>query len=189
MCEQFNKIARGELKRVIINMAPRHSKSEMSSYMLPSWLLGIRPDLKIIQATHTGELAVRFGRKVRDLVDTREYKEVFPNVSLRADSKAAGRWETTEGGEYFASGVGGAITGRGADILIIDDPHSEQDALSETAMEMAYEWYTSGPRQRLQPRHGHRRSVCILRDGVCDRGLLRRVHRPESDRSQNYECC
>ena len=151
MCEQFNKIAKGELKRVIINMAPRHSKSEMSSYMLPSWLLGIRPDLKIIQATHTGELAVRFGRKVRDLVDTREYKEIFPNVSLRADSKAAGRWETTEGGEYFASGVGGAITGRGADILIIDDPHSEQDALSETAMEMAYEWYTSGPRQRLQP--------------------------------------
>ena len=111
MCEQFNKIAKGELKRVIINMAPRHSKSEMSSYMLPSWLLGIRPDLKIIQATHTGELAVRFGRKVRDLVDTREYKEIFPNVSLRADSKAAGRWETTEGGEYFASGVGGAITG------------------------------------------------------------------------------
>tara|TARA_B100001057_G_scaffold47515_2_gene42346 strand:- start:1493 stop:3004 length:1512 start_codon:yes stop_codon:yes gene_type:complete len=151
MCEQFNKIARGELRRVIINMAPRHSKSEMSSYMLPSWLLGIKPDLKIIQATHTGELAVRFGRKVRDLVDTREYKEIFPNVSLRADSKAAGRWETTEGGEYFASGVGGAITGRGADILIIDDPHSEQDALSETAMDMAYEWYTSGPRQRLQP--------------------------------------
>jgi len=151
MCEQFNKIARGELRRVIINMAPRHSKSEMSSYMLPSWLLGIKPDLKIIQATHTGELAVRFGRKVRDLVDTREYKEIFPDVSLRADSKAAGRWETTEGGEYFASGVGGAITGRGADILIIDDPHSEQDALSETAMDMAYEWYTSGPRQRLQP--------------------------------------
>ena len=137
MCEQFNKIAKGELKRVIINMAPRHSKSEMSSYMLPSWLLGIRPDLKIIQATHTGELAVRFGRKVRDLVDTREYKEIFPNVSLRADSKAAGRWEPTEGGEYFASGVGGAITGRGADILIIDDPHSEQDALSETAMELS----------------------------------------------------
>ena len=109
MCEQFNKIARGELRRVIINMAPRHSKSEMSSYMLPSWLLGIKPDLKIIQATHTGELAVRFGRKVRDLVDTREYKEIFPNVSLRADSKAAGRWETTESGEYFASGVGGAM--------------------------------------------------------------------------------
>ena len=151
MSQTFNRVARGELKRVIINMGPRHSKSEMSSYMLPSWLLGLKPDLKIIQATHTGELAVRFGRKIRDLVDTQDYKKVFPDVSLRADSKAAGRWETAKGGEYFAAGVGGAITGRGADVLIIDDPHSEQDAMSETAMESAYEWYTSGPRQRLQP--------------------------------------
>jgi predicted phage terminase large subunit-like protein len=151
MSQTFNRVARGELKRVIINMGPRHSKSEMSSYMLPSWLLGLKPDLKIIQATHTGELAVRFGRKIRDLVDTEDYKKVFPDVSLRADSKAAGRWETAKGGEYFAAGVGGAITGRGADVLIIDDPHSEQDAMSETAMESAYEWYTSGPRQRLQP--------------------------------------
>ena len=151
MSQTFNRIARGELKRVIINMGPRHSKSEMSSYMLPSWLLGLKPDLKIIQATHTGELAVRFGRKIRDLVDSQDYKKVFNDVSLRADSKAAGRWETSKGGEYFAAGVGGAITGRGADVLIIDDPHSEQDAMSETAMDMAYEWYTSGPRQRLQP--------------------------------------
>ena len=151
MSQTFNRIARGELKRVIITMGPRHSKSEMSSYFLPSWLLGLKPDLKIIQATHTGELAVRFGRKIRDLVDTEDYKKVFQDVSLRADSKAAGRWETSKGGEYFASGVGGAITGRGADVLIIDDPHSEQDAMSETAMDMAYEWYTSGPRQRLQP--------------------------------------
>ena len=151
MSQTFNRIARGELKRVIINMGPRHSKSEMSSYFLPSWLLGLKPDLKIIQATHTGELAVRFGRKIRDLVDTDDYKKVFNDVSLRADSKAAGRWETSKGGEYFAAGVGGAITGRGADVLIIDDPHSEQDAMSETAMDMAYEWYTSGPRQRLQP--------------------------------------
>jgi len=151
MSQTFNRIARGELKRVIINMGPRHSKSEMSSYFLPAWLLGLKPDLKIIQATHTGELAVRFGRKIRDLVDTEDYIKVFPDVTLRADSKAAGRWETSKGGEYFAAGVGGAITGRGADVLIIDDPHSEQDAMSETAMDMAYEWYTSGPRQRLQP--------------------------------------
>ena len=151
MSQTFNRIARGELKRVIINMGPRHSKSEMSSYFLPAWLLGLKPDLKIIQATHTGELAVRFGRKIRDLVDTEDYIKVFPDVTLRADSKAAGRWETAKGGEYFAAGVGGAITGRGADVLIIDDPHSEQDAMSETAMDMAYEWYTSGPRQRLQP--------------------------------------
>jgi hypothetical protein len=75
----------------------------------------------------------------------------FFNTTLQEDSKAAGRWETAQGGEYFAAGVGGAITGRGADLLIIDDPHSEQDALSPTALESAYEWYTSGPRQRLQP--------------------------------------
>ena len=113
--------------------------------------MGNHPESKIIQATHTAELAMRFGRKVRNLMDSDAYKEVFPDVRLAADSKAAGRWETNKGGEYFASGVGGAMTGRGADFLVIDDPHSEQDALSETAMEKAYEWYTSGPRQRLQP--------------------------------------
>ena len=84
-------------------------------------------------------------------MDTGEYTSIFEGVSLQSDSKAAGRWSTNHGGEYFAAGVGGAITGRGADLLIIDDPHSEQDALSDTAMEHAYEWYTSGPRQRLQP--------------------------------------
>ena len=104
-----------------------------------------------MQTTHTGELAVRFGRKVRNMMDTDEYKRIFTEVELQADSKSAGRWETNKGGEYFAAGVGGAITGRGADLLIIDDPHSEQDALSPTAMEACWEWYTSGPRQRLQP--------------------------------------
>ena len=151
MAEAFGRIARGEQKRLIINMPPRHTKSEFSSYLLPAWLIGRRPTLKIIQTTHTAELAVRFGRKVRNLMDQEEYKQIFPKVQLRADSKAAGRWETGNGGEYFAAGVGGAITGRGADLLIIDDPHSEQDALSPSAMENAYEWYTSGPRQRLQP--------------------------------------
>jgi predicted phage terminase large subunit-like protein len=95
-------------------------------------------------------LAIRFGRKAKHLIDSEEYKKIF-ETTLQEDSKAAGRWETAQGGEYFAAGVGGAITGRGADLLIIDDPHSEQDALSPNAMENAYEWYTSGPRQRLQP--------------------------------------
>ena len=151
IAKKLEAVARGELKRLIINMPPRHSKSEFASYMLPAWLIGKNPELKIIQTTHTAELAVRFGRKVRNLMELDIYREIFPDVDLRADSKAAGRWETGQGGEYFAAGVGGAITGRGADLLIIDDPHSEQDALSETAMENAYEWYTSGPRQRLQP--------------------------------------
>jgi len=113
-------------------------------------MVGRNPKLKIIQATHTGELAIKFGRKAKHLIDSEEYHKIF-DTRLQEDSKAAGRWETAQGGEYFAAGVGGAITGRGADLLIIDDPHSEQDAMSESALENAYEWYTSGPRQRLQP--------------------------------------
>jgi predicted phage terminase large subunit-like protein len=151
MAEKFDRIADGSLKRLIVNMPPRHTKSEFSSYLLPAWLMGRKPTLKIMQTTHTAELAFRFGRKVRNLMNSQEYKAVFEAVELRADSQAAGRWETSKGGEYFAAGVGGAVTGRGADLLIIDDPHSEQDALSPTALEHAYEWYTSGPRQRLQP--------------------------------------
>ena len=151
MAQKFEALVRGELNRVIINIAPRHGKSELTSYLFLAWLMGREPTSKIIQATHTGELAMRFGRKVRNLMDSEAYKEVFPDTVLAADSKAAGRWETNKGGEYFAAGVGGAMTGRGANFLVIDDPHSEQDAMSETAMEKAYEWYTSGPRQRLQP--------------------------------------
>ena len=151
VAKQFEKLSKNPGSRIIVNMPPRHTKSEFASYLLPAWLIGKNPELKSIQTTHTAELAVRFGRKVRNLMELEVYKQVFPEVELRADSKAAGRWETGQGGEYFAAGVGGAITGRGADLLIIDDPHSEQDALSETAMENAYEWYTSGPRQRLQP--------------------------------------
>jgi hypothetical protein len=150
IADKFNKLASGEINRLIVNMPPRHTKSEFASYLLPAWMVGRTPNLKIIQATHTGELAIRFGRKAKTLIDSDEYKKIF-DTTLREDSQAAGRWETAQGGEYFAAGVGGAITGRGADLLIIDDPHSEQDALSPTAMESAYEWYTSGPRQRLQP--------------------------------------
>ena len=150
VAEKFNKLATGELKRLIINMPPRHTKSEFASFLLPAWMVGRNPKLKIIQATHTGELAIKFGRKAKHLIDSEEYHKIF-DTRLQEDSKAAGRWETAQGGEYFAAGVGGAITGRGADLLIIDDPHSEQDAMSEGALESAYEWYTSGPRQRLQP--------------------------------------
>jgi predicted phage terminase large subunit-like protein len=151
IAEKLERVARGELKRLIVNMPPRHSKSEFASYLMPAWFLGRNPKLKIIQATHNTELAVRFGRKVRDLIDTPDYRIVFPDTGLKADDKAAGRWGTSAGGEYFAAGVGAAMTGRGADLLIIDDPHSEQDALSSTAFDNAFEWYTSGPRQRLQP--------------------------------------
>ena len=149
--EKLNRIANGELKRLIVNMPPRHTKSEFASHLFPAFYMGRHPKAKLIQTTHTGELAIRFGRKAKNMIESTEYERVFPNVRLAADSKAAGRWESNHGGEYFAAGVGGAITGRGADLLVIDDPHSEQDALSPSVLESHYEWYTSGPRQRLQP--------------------------------------
>ena len=155
MARAFERVANGDIKRLIINMPPRHTKSEFASYLLPAWFLGRFPHKKVIQTSHTAELAVGFGRKVRNLVDSEVYRRLFPAVELQSDSKAAGRWNTNHGGDYFAIGVGGAVTGKGADILIIDDPHSEQEAtIAETNPEVydkTYEWYTSGPRQRLQP--------------------------------------
>ena len=152
MADAFERVARGDLKRLIINMPPRHTKSEFASYLLPSWFLGKYPEKKIIQTAHTAELAVGFGRKVRNLVSSDEYRQVFDTV-LSSDSKAAGRWNTDAGGDYFAIGVGGAVTGKGADLLIIDDPHSEQEAKqgNPAVFDNVYEWFTSGPRQRLQP--------------------------------------
>ena len=155
MADAFERVAAGKCKRLIINMPPRHTKSEFASYLLPAWFLGKYPHKKVIQTSHTAELAVGFGRKVRNLVDMEVYTDIFPGVALQSDSKAAGRWATSKGGDYFAIGVGGAVTGKGADLLIIDDPHSEQEAaLAETSPDIydkTYEWYTSGPRQRLQP--------------------------------------
>ena len=153
MADAFERIARGDLKRLIVNMPPRHTKSEFASFLLPAWYLGQYPDKKIIQTAHTAELSVGFGRKVRNLVDDDDFKKVFPKLALRADSKAAGRWSTNSGGEYFAIGVGGAVTGKGADLLIIDDPHSEQEgqSIDPSVFDKTYDWYTSGPRQRLQP--------------------------------------
>ena len=151
----FEAVARGEKKRIIINLGPRHTKSEFASYLLPAWFLGQYPKKKIMQISNTAELAEGFGRKVRNLVDSDEYKRIFPNLELRTDSKAAGRWNTNFNGEYFASGVGGTVTGRGADLLIIDDPHSEGEAVlaqhNPEIYDKVFSWYTSGPRQRLQP--------------------------------------
>ncbi|MAP75514.1 MAG: hypothetical protein CMK80_00325, partial [Pseudomonadales bacterium] len=149
--KKFNDLAEGKVKRLIINMPPRHTKSEFASYLLPAWMIGKDPKLKIIQATHTADLAIDFGRKTKNLVDQDNYRELF-STRLQEDSKAAGKWKTEQGGEYFAAGVGGAITGRGADLLIIDDPHKEQDIRADgKAFEKAMNWYTAGPRQRLQP--------------------------------------
>jgi len=155
MADAFERVANGELKRLIINMPPRHTKSEFASYLFPAWFLGRYPEKKIIQTAHTAELAVGFGRKVRNLISQEDFQAVFPGIELSSDSKAAGRWNTNKRGDYFAIGVGGAVTGKGADVLIIDDPHSEQEAAlgayNPEVYDKVYEWYTSGPRQRLQP--------------------------------------
>jgi len=178
----FEDIAANKEKRLIINMPPRHTKSEFASYLFPAWMIGKFPKMKIMQVSHNAELSSRFGSKVRNLMNTKEYKMIFGNVTLREDSKAKGRWETNHGGEYFAAGVGGSITGRGADLLIIDDPHTEQDSMSDSAMERAYEWYTSGPRQRLQP--GGRICVVMTRWAVDDLTgrLLKAQKEPKADK-------
>ena len=108
MAKAFDDIASGKLKRLIINMPPRHTKSEFASHLFPAYLLGKNPKLKIIEATHTADLAINFGRKVRDLIDSEEYHELVPDTELKADSRSAGKWLTNKGGEYSAAGIGGA---------------------------------------------------------------------------------
>ena len=151
IAEAFDRVIAGKCKRLMIAMPPRHGKSQMGSYLFPAYLMGKLPASKLIVGSHTAELAQRFGRMIRNLVDDERYKELFPEAGLSADSKAAGRWNTKGGGEAFFIGKGGAMTGRGGDIVVLDDILDEQDALSDTAMENTWEWYTSGPRQRLQP--------------------------------------
>jgi predicted phage terminase large subunit-like protein len=148
---KLDEVVSGKCKRLMIAMPPRHGKSQMGSYLFPAYVMGKNPQSKLIVGSHTAELAQRFGRMIRNLVDDERYKDVFPDMKLSADSKAAGRWNTAQGGEAFFIGKGGAMTGRGGDVVILDDILDEQDAVSETAMENTWEWYTSGPRQRLQP--------------------------------------
>ena len=155
IADAFERVKRGELKRVIINMPPRHTKSEFASHLFPAWYIGHYPNRYVIQASNTSDLAVDFGRKVRDTIGDEAFREVFPGVSIHADAAAAGKWKTTAKGEYFAIGVGGTLTGRGGNLIVIDDPHSEQQAKqAESKPEIydsVFDWYTSGPRQRVQP--------------------------------------
>jgi predicted phage terminase large subunit-like protein len=149
----FTDVVEGKKKRVIINIAPRMGKSEFSSYLFPAYFLGKYPEKKIIMGTHTAGLSEDFGRRVRNLIDSDEYREVFPQTMVADDQKAAGKWSTSAGGQYYAAGVGGALAGRGADLFVIDDPHSEQDVKSNSrlAFDTAWSWFQTGPLQRLMP--------------------------------------
>ena len=153
LADMLMEIERGDKDRVCVNIPPRHGKSQLVSIFYPAWFLGRNPNKKVMMVSHTTDLAVDFGRKVRNLIATPEYKSIFPVTKLAVDSKSAGRWNTSAGGEYYACGVGSALAGRGADLLLVDDPHSEQDVINGnfSVFEKAYEWYTFGARTRLMP--------------------------------------
>jgi predicted phage terminase large subunit-like protein len=177
----------GDKDRVCVNMPPRHGKSQLVSIFFPAWVLGRDPTKKVMMVSHTTDLAVDFGRKVRNLIATDAYKDVFPVTELAKDSKSAGRWNTNLGGEYYACGIGSALAGRGADLLLIDDPHSEQDVINGNfgVFEKAYEWFTFGARTRLMPGG----SVAIIQTRWHMDDLTGRVTKDMSNnaRSDQYE--
>lgn len=203
MAEKFEQVANGTCKRLIINMAPRHTKSELASWLLPAWFLGRFPDKKIIQASATEDLASGFGRKVRNLVGGEyeeddqnpggiSFSEIFPGVSLSKDSKAASGWHTNKQGEYFAIGVNGRVTGKGGNIVILDDVHTEQEAkqaeFNPAIYDAAYEWYKAGPRQRLQP--GGAIIIVMTRWSMRDltgRLLEKQKNRAEGERGDKWD--
>ena len=153
LADQLMALENGVKDRVCVNIPPRHGKSQLVSIFYPAWFLGRNPNKKVMMVSHTTDLAVDFGRKVRNLIASEAYNEIFPEVALAVDSKSAGRWNTNFGGEYFACGIGSALAGRGADLLLVDDPHSEQDVINGnfSVFEKAYEWFTFGARTRLMP--------------------------------------
>jgi predicted phage terminase large subunit-like protein len=151
LAELLTQIAYGLKDRIAVSIPPRHGKSHLISTLFPAWFLGKFPDKKVLMVSHTGDLAVDFGRKVRNIIADPRYSSVFPGISLAQDSKSAGRWDTNRGGSYYACGVGAALAGRGADLLLVDDPHSEQDILNGNfeEFEKAYQWFAFGARTRL----------------------------------------
>ena len=153
LADELMAIAEGKKDRICVNMPPRHGKSQLVSTYYPAWFLGKYPSKQVLLVSHTSDLAVDFGRKVRNIIDSSTYKTIFPTVTLAADSKSAGRWNTNSGGIFYATGVGSALAGRGADLLLVDDPHNEQDILNGNyeIFDRAYEWFAYGARTRLMP--------------------------------------
>lgn len=151
LAELLTQIAFGYKDRIAVSIPPRHGKSHLVSTLFPAWFLGKFPTKKVLMVSHTGDLAVDFGRKVRNIIADSKYSSIFPGITLAQDSKSAGRWSTSQGGEYFATGVGAALAGRGADLLLVDDPHSEQDLLNGNfdELEKTYQWFAFGARTRL----------------------------------------
>jgi predicted phage terminase large subunit-like protein len=190
LADMLMDIAEGGKDRVCVNIPPRHGKSQLVSIYFPAWFLGKYPTKKVLMVSHTTDLAVDFGRKVRNLIDLPAYKQIFPTVNLAADNKSAGRWNTNVGGEYYACGVGSALAGRGADLLLVDDPHNEQDIINGNfdVFEKAYEWFTYGARTRLMP--GGRVAIIQTRwhqDDLTGRVIRDMVQNEEADQYEKVE--
>jgi predicted phage terminase large subunit-like protein len=187
LADMLMAIEAGDKDRICVNIPPRHGKSQLVSIFFPAWFLGRNPNKKVMMVSHTTDLAVDFGRKVRNLISTDAYQAIFSTVQLASDSKSAGRWNTNAGGEYYACGIGSALAGRGADLLLVDDPHSEQDVINGnfSVFEKAYEWFTFGARTRLMP--GGRVAIIQTRWHMDD--LTGRVTRDmaQNERADEYE--
>lgn len=152
IADRLEAVERGDIDRLMIFMPPRHGKSELASKRFPAWCLGRDPKRQIIAASYNSDLASDFGRNVRNLVAEPEFGQVFPGVSLATDSAAANRMNTNHGGAYVAAGVGTAVTGRGANIALIDDPFKDrEEADSERRRELVWDWYRSTLYTRLMP--------------------------------------
>jgi hypothetical protein len=177
LVEKLEAVERGEIKRLIVTMPPRHGKSEIVSVQFPAWLIGRDKNRNVIEASYSGDLATDFGRQVRNIIAGDKYKHLFPNVELAEDSQAKGKWNTNGRGAYNAVGVGGATTGKGADFLIIDDPiKNRQDAESAVIRESNWNWYTSTALTRLSPEG----AVVVVMTRWHDDDLVGRISKTEN---------
>lgn len=176
--------------RICVSVPPRHGKSQLVSIYYAAWYLGRNPSHKVMLVSHTTDLAVDFGRKVRNLIASDTFREIFSTVDIASDNKSAGRWNTNQGGEFFAAGVGSALAGRGAHLLLVDDPHSEQDVLSGNfgIFEKTYEWFAYGARTRLMP--GGRVAIVHTRwhmDDLIGRVIRDMTQSPDADQYEVFE--
>lgn len=154
--ERLEAVERGKLTRLMISLPPRHGKSLLASQIFPAWYLGRHPDRDIITATYGQDLSDRFGRRVRNMVSEPLHLAIFPEFRLAKDLASIRQFSTIAGGSYYAVGRGGAITGRGADLLLIDDPLKDQEeARSDVIRRALHEWYAAVAYTRLQPGGGH----------------------------------
>ena len=152
LASKLEAVEKGEIKRLAIFMPPRHGKSILTSEFFPAWFMGRNPDKYIICSTYAQDLADDFGRKVRNQLQGENYSNVFPDTSLATDSASVRRFHTTRGGVYYAVGAGSAITGRGAHLLLIDDPiKGREEADSQAMRKNLLDWYRSTAYTRLMP--------------------------------------